>query len=267
MQYIPWIIAAFAAFAAAAFAVLYFKQRVSMREDRKEALPNADTVRETDEKTAISDEIVNLSHDLRTPITAIYGYLDLLQKEEKSEAAERYINLIENRMGALSNLTEELFGCAVVESLETEKTSVVDLKAELAESLAAFYGLFVQNNITPELDLPEEKVLCRLDRVSLSRVFGNIITNALKYSEGDFKVIMTAQGKISFSNRAKLPEGVTGEMLLTRFYTAESGARSTGLGLSIAKALVEKMGGRMNALFRDGTLFIKLEFDAAGEDK
>ncbi len=269
IPYLPWIIAAVMTAAAALLAVLYFNQRKKSNRAVRNTPSSAPEQENSEnrENSTISDEIVNLSHDLRTPITAIYGYLDLLQNEEKSENAERYISQIENRVGVLNHLTEELFGCAVVESLATEKGSTVDLKAELEESLAAFYGLFVQNNITPELDLPEGKVLCVLDRVSVSRVFGNIITNALKYSLGDFRVSMTSGGEICFSNRASLPEQVTGEMLLARYYTVDSAARSTGLGLSIAKTLVEKMGGRINALFRDGTLFIKLEFDTAEEQK
>lgn len=89
----------------------------------------------------LKEAVTNISHDLRTPLTAICGYLDLLEREEKSESARRYLSQIENRTDALRNLTEELFRYSVVTSTQKLNPERMDLIRALEESLLSFYGM------------------------------------------------------------------------------------------------------------------------------
>lgn len=146
-------------------------------------------------------------------------------------------------------------------------TSTHDLKPErwnivqaLEESLLSFYAVMQEKNIQPQIELPEEPVYRELDPGAINRVFSNIISNALKYSDGDLSVVMTPDGSITFSNTAQNLNTVTVGRLFDRFYTVESSHNSTGLGLSIAKILTERMGGSIKADYCDKKLYIKITF-------
>lgn len=207
----------------------------------------------------LKEAVTNISHDLRTPLTAICGYLDLLEKEQKSEAVTHYLTQIRNRTEALTKLTEELFRYSIVTSVQELHPQRMDVVQALEESLISFYAVMQEKNIVPRIDLPEESVYRELDGDALNRVFSNIIGNALKYSDGDFAVSMTNNCCIVFSNTAKSLTPVMAGRLFDRFYTVEAGRNSTGLGLSIARLLVERMGGKIRAEYREDTLHIKMQ--------
>lgn len=205
--------------------------------------------------------VVNISHDLRTPLTAINGYLDLLESEDKSEEASKYLSIIRERVETLKSLTEELFKYSVMSSTKDDfNVEEVNLNSELESSLASFYGALIEKGIAPEVEITEDKVIRSLDKKSVQRIFANIISNAIKYSEGDLKVTLTNEGTITFSNKASGLTPTEVGKLFNRFYTVESAHHSTGLGLSIAKLLTEKNGGTIEALLVDGSLLIKVAF-------
>ncbi len=209
----------------------------------------------------LREAVVNVSHDLRTPLTAICGYLELLRRENKSENAERYLSIIENRAEALTRLTEELFRYSIVASGESNlKLEHVSLNTALEESLSAYYGALKSAGISPEVSVPEERIIRILDRAALARVFGNIISNAVKYSTGDFVISLSPAGEIIFANSAPSLSEIQAGRLFDRFYTVEDGQKSTGLGLSISRTLTEHMGGSINATYSDGILRIHVLF-------
>lgn len=208
----------------------------------------------------LKEAVTNISHDLRTPLTAINGYLDLLEREEKSEAVERYLSQIKNRTEALKNLTEELFRYSVVTSSKELQMEQMDVVRALEESLLSFYAVMQERGIVPQIELPEEPVLRELDAGAVNRIFSNVISNALKYSDGDFSVIMGADGRITFSNTAQNLDAVTVGRLFDRFYTVEASRNSSGLGLSIAKVLTERMGGEISAQYHNNQLTIRIVF-------
>lgn len=208
----------------------------------------------------LKEAVTNISHDLRTPLTAINGYLDLLEKEEKSETVKRYLSHIQNRTDALKNLTEELFRYSVVTSSHDLKPERMDLVRTLEESLLSFYAIMQEKEIQPQITLPEQPVWFQLDSSAVNRIFSNIISNALKYSDGDFSVVMDTNGCITFSNTAHHLNAVTVGRLFDRFYTVEANRNSTGLGLSIARILTERMGGNIEADYLNNTLTITIIF-------
>ena len=203
----------------------------------------------------------NISHDLRTPLTVLCGYLDLLEQEPQTEAAARYLAVLRERTDAMRALTEELFRYSVLTATADElHTEPVCLNDVLEQSLAGVYGALSARGITPSVQLPEEKVIRPLDAAALRRVFDNILSNAAKYSDGDLAVVLAPDGKVTFSNRASALSRVEAARLFDRFYTVDSARGSTGLGLSIAKLLTEKLHGTISADYENETLRICIAF-------
>ena len=210
---------------------------------------------------SVDDKVSNIAHDFRTPLTAISGYLELIEEEKTNEKVGRYLDIIRERTENLIQLTEELFRYSVITSTSDEmKLEKVSLRNELEVAIAGAYGLLTEKNITPEIELTDLKVERVLDSALLHRVFGNIISNAAKYSEGDLKIKLYDSGKIVFQNRALGLTKVEAEQLFDRFYTVNNAKESTGLGLSIAKMLTEKMGGKIYAEWENGIISIILIF-------
>lgn len=117
-----------------------------------------------------------------------------------------------------------------------------------------------EKGIQPKIELPEEPVFRELDAGAVNRIFSNIISNALKYSDGDLSVVMDTDGSITFTNTAHNLNAVTVGRLFDRFYTVEASRNSTGLGLSIAKLLIERMGGSISAEYENNKLTILVNF-------
>lgn len=209
----------------------------------------------------LKEAVASVSHDLRTPLTAICGYLDLLEGEEKSEAAERYLSLIRGRTDHLRSLTEEFFRTsAVLAAEEPEPAEPVSLNRAVEESLAAWYGVFSARGIAPEVELPETPVVRPLNREAVSRILSNVLSNAAKYSPGDLRIVLEKDGTLTFSNAAPSLTPVLAEQLFDRYFTVESGGQGTGLGLSIARRLTEQMGGTAAAGWQGGILTVRLYF-------
>jgi signal transduction histidine kinase len=205
----------------------------------------------------IKEAVTNITHDLRTPLTAICGYMDLLEREDTSEQVRRYLEIIASRIDALKLLTEELFRYSVVVSVnQYDSRESVALNQALEESVAAYYGALKEKGITPEISMPKVRIERQLNKAALSRILGNVIGNAIKYSDGDLMITLSKQGVITFSNHAIQLDEVTVGRLFDRFYTVENGKNGTGLGLSIAKILTEQMGGKISANYNAGKLFI-----------
>ena len=130
----------------------------------------------------------------------------------------------------------------------------------LAESISSFYPVLTKKGITPLIHLTDAHIVRNVNRSELARVFSNLLNNAVKYSDGDLEITLSDPGEITFSNTAKELSTVEVEQLFDRFYTVETAHHSTGLGLSIARTLVERMGGTITANYDDGrlTIIIKL---------
>ena len=208
----------------------------------------------------LTEAVTNISHDLRTPLTAICGYLDLLEKQSHSEDTVRYIEQIRNRSEILKQLTEELFRYSVLLSLPELSYKKVNLCQVLEETLLSFEAAFSNASIVPNIQLPSHPIWRELDVSALTRIFNNITNNAVKYSDGDFYVVLDENGIITFTNSAKELSIVEVGKLFDRFYTVDSARKSTGLGLSIAKLLTERMNGSIRAEYISDKLNIIVSF-------
>lgn len=208
----------------------------------------------------VKEAVTNISHDLRTPLTAVNGYVELLAKSQLTEEQQGWLKIIRRRTAELSALTEELFRYAVAASRETElDREEVNVNAVLEECLLSFYATFREKGIEPESAICAAKVVRSTDREALFRIFSNIISNALKYSEKDFSVSMREDGLICFSNRAEALNTLDVQRLFDRYFTVRNNSNATGLGLSIARLLSEKLGFEIAALHKDGVLKIVIK--------
>ena len=201
----------------------------------------------------LKEAVTNISHDLRTPLTAICGYLDLLQREPLSENAVRYISLIENRTEAMKQLTEELFRYSVILSTQELEMETVCLNGVLEESITS-------RGIQPQIHMSGKRIEKQLNRDAISRVFSNILNNALKYSDGDLEITLRDDGEIVFANTASGLNEIQVGKLFDRFFTVEAARNLGGLGLAISKTLVEQMGGNISAKLVDHVLSIQIQF-------
>ena len=209
----------------------------------------------------LKSAVTNISHDLRTPLTAICGYLDLMEQEQLSDNAKRYLSVIRERTDAMRTLTEELFRYSVITSADEEMHfEPVSLGDILEQSLAGFYGTLTGNGIVPKIEIPERQVIRELDKTALRRVFDNILSNAAKYSDGDLSVTLTEDGSAVFENGVKELDSVLTARLFDRFFTVNDARGGTGLGLSIAKQLSEKMHGSITAEYSSRKLTVRVSF-------
>jgi len=211
--------------------------------------------------TELKNAITNVSHDIRTPLTAIAGNLYMIGKTDDISEIRAYVNAIEERTDTMKQLTEELLRYSIIISDENKpQTEDIFVNQLLAESISSFYPVLTEKGITPSIHLTDARIVRNVNRSELARVFSNLLNNAVKYSDGDLEITLSDTGKITFSNTAKELSTVEVEQLFDRFYTVETAHHSTGLGLSIARTLVERMGGTITANYDDGrlTIIIKL---------
>ena len=206
-------------------------------------------------KTAIT----NISHDLRTPLTAICGYMDMLAKTDDKEKQAQYIGIMKERAGMMKQLTEELFRYSMIISDEGElECETVFINQLLAESISSFYPALTEKGIEPNITITDKRIERNVNKAALERVFSNLLNNAVKYSDGDLDISLSDTGEITFSNTAKGLSAVDAGQLFDRFYTVEAAHNSTGLGLSIARTFIERMGGSITAKYEEGRLSIKI---------
>lgn len=211
--------------------------------------------------TELKTAVTNISHDLRTPLTAISGYLDMLEKDDMPESTRKYLNIISGRTEAMKQLTQELLKYSAAVSDETKLImEEINVNNVLEESISAFYAVLTNHGIVPEISICEEIVRIKLNKTALSRIFSNIMSNAVRYSSGDLKITLTQNGCILFENKAEQLDEITVGRLFDRFYTVETADKTTGIGLSIAKALTEAMGGCISAELNINVLIIKVMF-------
>lgn len=210
---------------------------------------------------SLKSAITNISHDLRTPLTAIRGYVELMGDENPNQQQQDYLRIIDAKVQDLGELTEQLFDFSKNLDLQQEiRVMPVCLNDVLIESIVSFYSLFKKCQMTPQLDLCEEKVVRLLNENILKRIFENIISNAVKYGQSDLKVRMTADGVIEFSNDTDELDFTRLGKLFDRYYTVQDAKRSSGVGLSIARQLVDLSGGTIDASYQESVLKIMIRF-------
>ena len=216
---------------------------------------------------SIRETISELSHDLRTPLTSAGGYAEMLRsisltEEEKS----RYLDVIIERQNTTNHLINQLYYYSRLKTdsvkLENEE---LDLRKIVTSVIALYYVDFEKQKTEPEVDIDEKKMPVMGDKDGFTRIFSNIISNALSHGEGSYRISLkdTDEGYLfSMTNRASKMTAEDAEKVFERYFTKDpvrTGSNS-GLGLTISKTLTERMGGSIKAALEDGIFRIEVLF-------
>ena len=209
----------------------------------------------------LQESITNISHDLRTPLTAIKGYIDLIKKEKSKKKIVEYLKIIENKTEDLAILTEQLYDYSksldLKDKLKKEKVCINDI---LEDTILSYYALIKKKNLTPEINITTKRIYRKIDKNMAIRILENIISNTIKYTDEDIKITLLDNGKIIIKNKSHALDNTTVNKIFNRYYTVESGSNTSGIGLSIAKQLVNINGGKITAKYSQGCLIVELEF-------
>lgn len=214
--------------------------------------------------------ITNVSHDIKTPLTSIINYVDLLKKEKMpNEQAEEYLNILDNKSQRLKRLTEDLVEASKASSgnikLNIEKLNVNELLKQVS---GEFEDKFKSRNLEEVMSLPEKNVYINADSRYMYRILENMYSNISKYAMDNTRVYIDVipnnnRITIQMKNISKEKLNISTEELMQRFVRGDS-ARNTegsGLGLSIATSLTTLQGGTFN-IYLDGDLYkVIIEFD------
>ncbi|WP_342664991.1 HAMP domain-containing sensor histidine kinase [Shimazuella kribbensis] len=216
----------------------------------------------------LKQAIANISHDIRTPMTSILGYIQFLEINElPPEKRAEYITTIKNGANRLKVLLEDFFELSLIQSVDYPlKLEKIELNQLLLEVLIGFYEPFLQQNMEPNIHIPKEEISIVGDSSAVKRVIENLVLNAMKHSDGNINIQLV---KKQSSVQLTISNDVSGLnendiiFLFDRFYKADKtrSEKGTGLGLSIAKSLMLKMQGSLTAELKDNELFFVCEWE------
>lgn len=211
--------------------------------------------------------IANMSHDLRTPLTSIMGYLQLIEDNlEAGEDHKKYIEIVKTRGSDLKRLIESFYDLSRLQAREYDlKMEKVNLHSILSEQIVAFYNDFTSKNIEPQIYLGEDIPLIIGDENGVRRIFSNLIQNMLRYGSGDIEILLRLDGDsivTIFKNRVQYLADEDLEHLFDRFYTVDKTRtdKSTGLGLTITRELLHQMGYNITAALDNNHLTMKINW-------
>ena len=216
---------------------------------------------------SIRETISELSHDLRTPLTSAGGYAEMLRSISLTEEEKyRYLDVIIERQNTTNHLINQLYYYSRLKTdsvkLENEE---LDLRKIVTSVIALYYVDFEKQKTEPEVDIDEKKMPVMGDKDGFTRIFSNIISNALSHGEGSYRISLkdTDEGYLfSMTNRASKMTAEDAEKVFERYFTKDpvrTGSNS-GLGLTISKTLTERMGGSIKAALEDGIFRIEVLF-------
>lgn len=214
----------------------------------------------------LKDSIAGVSHDLRTPLTAIIGYIQMLERSGLSGEQQEKAAVILKKADAMRELVESFFELSVMESGQSEfAEEPVNFTNIVSEAVVDFILRFEAAELEPDVDLGDKSLYMAGDRTALRRIVQNLLSNALKYTAGRVEVTLEERdGEIilTVANEVKPDTPPDMERLFERFYTADDSRNSgsAGLGLYIVKLLAEKMQGAVSASLENKTLSIYVVF-------
>lgn len=217
----------------------------------------------------VADAYANLSHDIRTPLTSLDGYVQLLRDAKTDEERERYNAVIVERIGTMKELLEDLFTYTKLKNDAYElETEPISLRSVVAETVLSYYDAWKEAGVTPEILLTDEVLPIIGNELAVKRILHNITKNAVIHGRNALKIYLhrvDREAVITISNPVEHPDEIEPSRVFEQFYTADRFHRqaSSGLGLAIAKEFTERMGGTIGAAL-EGNVFsvtIRLPLD------
>ena len=220
-----------------------------------------------EKETLIADTYTNLSHNIRTPLTSLDGYFQLMEACENVEEQRRYLNIIHERIHSLNEMLEELFMFTKLknESYRLELTSCC-INRILKETVFSYYDDWVRREIQPDIQITEEQLYIDGNKQGLSRIIQNVIKNGLDHGEKKIRIVLKREQNravLRISNQVIASEQIDIEHVFDRFYKADAARSktSTGLGLSIAREFVRRMNGEIGAKIEENEFIVEMRFN------
>ena len=220
-----------------------------------------------EKETLIADTYTNLSHDIRTPLTSLDGYFQLMEECENVEEQRRYLNIIHERIHSLNEMLEELYMFTKLknESYRLELTSCC-INRILKETVFSYYDDWVRREIQPDIQITEEQLYIDGNKQGLSRIIQNVIKNGLDHGEKKIRIVLKREQNravLRISNQVIASEQIDIEHVFDRFYKADAARSktSTGLGLSIAREFVRRMNGEIGAKIEENEFIVEMSFN------
>lgn len=230
----------------------------------KKKLDNAERHFKTEDES-LRETIANISHDIRTPLTSLDGYFQLLSEQELTQEKRRqYVRIIKERIAGLNDMLDELFTYAKLQDRNYEiELSEVNISALTEDILMSFYEELSQTGSTPEINLPGEDINVSGNREAIRRIEQNIIKNAIMHGKRLQLAIVREKHEAVFICSDELPADIMNvdtSRVFDRFYKADASrnTKGSGLGLAISKELTERMGGHILAECNNRIFTIKV---------
>lgn len=217
------------------------------------------------EQTVLKHAIADISHDIRTPLTSVVGYLQLAKRSAENEEQHTNISIALERARYCSTLVNDFFELSVIDSKGCEPVMErVDVNDLLCELILANYPNFEAKGITPRFADNGRSVFAQADRKMLTRVIQNLISNGTKYGNERMDFVLTVDEAVHISVSNPISENeIDTERIFDKFYRVSKSrtTNSAGLGLYICKQFVDAMGGSISALAEGGILTITVTLD------
>lgn len=215
----------------------------------------------------IRRSISNISHDLRTPLTSIIGYIQLIQDENSSyEEKKIYIDIVERRTKNLEALISNFYDLSRLEESNYEfNLQNTNLKSILSQNIAMFYNEFIKKDINPNIYMEDDIKDIVTDKSAVNRIFANLINNIIKHGDGGVRISLKNEGDYivsEFVNNAPNLKEDDANKVFERFYIGDKSRSnsSTGLGLSVTKSLVEKLEHKIEASIVNNSFIITIKW-------
>lgn len=215
---------------------------------------------------ALKSSIADISHDMKTPLTSVIGYLQLAERECKEEKTKELIKICLERAHYCNSLINDFFELSVLEVQGCiPKLESVDIAGMVCEQILAHYPIFEGKSITPYFEDSDKPVIASADSALLNRVIQNLISNGVKYTQGDiFFGICQENGQVIITVSNPINTYIDVTRIFDRFYTQDkSRNKGSGIGLYICRQFIEAMGGSISAEIDRNYLSIKVTLNSA----
>lgn len=215
---------------------------------------------------ALKSSIADMSHDMKTPLTSVIGYLQLAERECNDEKTQELIKICLERAHYCNSLINDFFELSVLESQGCiPELENVDVAGMICEQILANHPFFEGKSITPHFEDSDKPVIVSADSVLLNRVIQNLISNGIKYTSGDiFFRIYQENGQVTINVSNPINNYVNAARIFDRFYTQDkSRSKGSGIGLYICRQFIEAMGGSISAEIDRNYLCIKVTLNSA----
>lgn len=221
----------------------------------------------SEKEKLIADAYANLSHDIRTPLTSLDGYVQLLRDATTPEEQARYTAIIRERIETLKELLEDLFTFTKLKNGKYEpELEIISLRSVTAETVLSYYDVWKEAGVDPEIDLTEEVLPILGNELAVKRILQNITKNAMVHGHKSIFVTLRKRdertAEVVIANPVEHPEEIEISRVFEQFYTADRYHQqaSSGLGLAIAKEFTERMNGTIGASLDGNRFFVTITF-------